>query len=428
MATNAGTSGQNSVRLPPSSELRDLPPVPVYDVTKFPDARTQTLRALLEAGHVTVAPLRDPELILHSHLPHLLGSAYALGANSDQLKRSYEHEITQLVPIARGFTRGDAISKDNWRSFLGHKQYTVAYQDFFDNQVQERQGDWGKVLEEYLYSGSQPLINGFTGGLGHPFIHLAYAFEFRSKEVATQALSQGCTEYNPLHYLLDQPSPDTATYKTTSLSAVFENVRTDARLDGLFTEPGFANLEVLQKPRHLAVVLEHWNAWEVIDPLRCFEECCDLSVLVALSNGNPHDSFDFYDAHIMTLAHALRVLWHYLPPQHRVSILRQYVLFGIMTYICQQRPIFGLKPIEAVKLSGRDWEWVLDTALPHKWALDVHFFKAIRAPKVFEETFGRKDNFYLKAAVKFVTEFRGWEGYGKGVVGFVPSRDGYRPE
>lgn len=99
-----------------------------------------------------------------------------------------------------------------------------------------------------------------------------------------------------------------------------------------------------------------------------------------------------------------------------------------MTYICQQRPIFGLKPIEAVKLSGRDWEWVLDTALPHKWALDVHFFKAIRAPKVFEETFGRKDNFYLKAAVNFVTEFRGWEGYGEGVVGFVPSRDGYRPE
>lgn len=155
---------------------------------------------------------------------------------------------------------------------------------------------------------------------------MAYAFEFRSKEVATQALSQGCTEYNPLHYLLDQPSPDTATYKTTSLSAVFENVRTDARLDGLFTEPGFANLEVLQKPRHLAVVLEYWNAWEVIDPLRCFEECCDLSVLVALSNGNPHDSFDFYDAHIMTLAHALRVLWHYLPPQHRVIILRQYAL------------------------------------------------------------------------------------------------------
>lgn len=62
----------------------------------------------------------------HSHLTdglQFLGSAYALGASSDQLKRSYEHEITQLVPIARGFIRGDAISKNNWRDFLGQKQY-----------------------------------------------------------------------------------------------------------------------------------------------------------------------------------------------------------------------------------------------------------------------------------------------------------------
>ncbi|KAI2817079.1 hypothetical protein CBS115989_6234 [Aspergillus niger] len=428
MSINASNSGQNPVQLPPPSQLRDLPPAPIYDVTKFPDERSQKLRALLQAGHVKVAPLRDPELILHSHLLHFLGSAYGLGASSDQLEKSYEHEITQLVPIARGFIRGDVITKDNWKDFLAQKQYTVAYQDFFDREVEERQGDWGKVLEEYLYTGPQPLINGCTGGLGHSLIHLAYAYEFRSKEVATQALSQGCTEYNPLHYLLDQPPSDSATYKTTSLSAVFERIRTDVRLDGLFSEPGIANLEVLQKPDHLAIVLEHWTAWEVNDPLRCFEECCDLSVILALSNGNPHDSFDFYNAHIMTVAHALRILWHYFPLQQRVSVLRQYALFGIMTYICQQRPRFDFEIIEAVKLDGRDWDWVIDTALPHKWALDVHFFKVIRAAKAFEETFGRKDNFYLKAAVKYVTEFRGWEGYGKGVAGFIPSRDGYKPE
>lgn len=55
----------------------------------------------------------------------LLGSAYALGADSDQLKRSYEHEITQLVPIARGFIRGDVISKENWRDFLNRKEFVV---------------------------------------------------------------------------------------------------------------------------------------------------------------------------------------------------------------------------------------------------------------------------------------------------------------
>ncbi|RHZ54899.1 uncharacterized protein CDV56_107610 [Aspergillus thermomutatus] len=411
MSSSTSVHAQKLIRLPPASGLRDLQPVPVYDVTKFPDTRTQKLRSLLEQGHVTVAPLRDPELILHSHLPHLLGSAYTLGANSDQLTRTYEHEITQLVPIARGFIRGEAISKENWRDFLTRKEYTVAYQEFFDKEVEKKQGDWGKVLEEYLYSGPAPLVNGYTGGLGHPFIHLAYAYEFRSKEVATQALSQGCTEYNPLHTFLDQAPPDSSKYKTTSLAEIFEKVRQDGRLEGLFNEPGINNLELLSQEQNLAL-----------------EECCDLAVLLALSNGNSRDSFDFFNVHIMTVAHALRVLWHYFPPDRRVSILKQYALFGIMTYICQLRPRFSLDWIEAVKLDGRDWNWVLDTALVHKWALDAHFFKVARGPKVFEETFGRKDDFYLKAAIKYVTEFCGWEGYGQGVAGFIPSRDGYRPE
>lgn len=71
MSINASNSGQNPVQLPPPSQLRDLPPAPIYDVTKFPDERSQKLRALLQAGHVKVAPLRDPELILHSHLLHV---------------------------------------------------------------------------------------------------------------------------------------------------------------------------------------------------------------------------------------------------------------------------------------------------------------------------------------------------------------------
>jgi hypothetical protein len=54
-------------------------------------------------------------------------------------------------------------------------RYTVAYTDFFDAEVKEKQGDWGRVLDEYLYSGPEPLVNGATGGcmcnlsLFHPF-------------------------------------------------------------------------------------------------------------------------------------------------------------------------------------------------------------------------------------------------------------------
>ncbi len=67
-----------SVRLPPPSGLKVLRPVPIYDISKFPDERTQKLQSLLQRGHATVAPLRDPELILHSHLPHVCCPLFVL--------------------------------------------------------------------------------------------------------------------------------------------------------------------------------------------------------------------------------------------------------------------------------------------------------------------------------------------------------------
>lgn len=62
--------GTETVELPPTA-VTHLEAAPVYDVYKLEDDRTKTLRKLLEKGHVTVAPLRNPQLILHSHLPHV---------------------------------------------------------------------------------------------------------------------------------------------------------------------------------------------------------------------------------------------------------------------------------------------------------------------------------------------------------------------
>ena len=263
--------------------------------------------------------------------------------------------------------------------------------------------------------------------MGHPFIHLAYAYEFQSEEVATEALSLGCTEYFPLHGLIDYDTPDTSTYKTSSLADVLERVRTDTRFDGLLDVPGITNFGIILSQRYQAVV-EHWNAWEVKNALDQFEHICDVSVLLAISDGDPERSFDFYHLHLMTVAHAIRIIWQYFPVERRKDILRQFALFAILIYIAQLRPPFGMQRIESVKTEGRDWEWVRQTALAHKWILDNHFFKAVRAPKAFAEIFGEKDDFYLKAAIKFLTEFRGWEGFGKGVEDYLPPRDGYRPE
>lgn len=67
---------KSTIRLPKASNIRTLSPVPVYDVINFSDARTEKLGELLAKGHDTVAPLRNPKLILHSHLPHVCADSY----------------------------------------------------------------------------------------------------------------------------------------------------------------------------------------------------------------------------------------------------------------------------------------------------------------------------------------------------------------
>ncbi|KAJ5177170.1 uncharacterized protein N7482_003047 [Penicillium canariense] len=420
-------TGESSVRLPsPAACLQELDPVPILDGSVSPEEGNK-LEELLEEGHATTAPLRNPKLIFHNHLPHVLGSAYALGANIDQLDELYEHEIKGLVHSDDVEMPGDSITPPKWRDFLNRKSHTVEYVKFFDEEIRSHNNDWKPVLEKYLFTDEEPLINGFVGGLGHPFIHLAYAWELQSSTVASEALSLGCTEYFGLHGLLDHYPPDNSTFKTTSLADVIKKVHDDERLDGLFTDPGITNMGVLLEKR-FDVLLEHWNAWEATDPLQQLEHCCDVSMLLAFGTGSRELKYDFFLMHTMTVAHAVRVLWHFLPKERHACILRQYALFVIMIYICQLKPTFDvhiIDSIDSVSLDGRDWDFVVSQALTHTWYKDAHFFKAVRGPKVFEKTYGTKDNFYLKAAAKFVDEFDGWEGFGLGVEGFIPSRDGY---
>lgn len=57
-----------------------------------------------------------------------------------------------------------AVLKECIAALTKNCRYTVAYTDFFDQEVQESGGDWKQVVERYLYSGKEPFINGFSGG------------------------------------------------------------------------------------------------------------------------------------------------------------------------------------------------------------------------------------------------------------------------
>lgn len=240
-------------------------------------------------------------------------------------------------------------------------------------------------------------------------------------------MSLFCTEYAPLHGLLDHYPPDTSTYQTDSLAEVLRRVQLDTRFDGLIEHPGTVDFGIILGKRFEAA-LEHWNAWKVGSPAKALEHICDMAVLVAISTGDREKKYDFFYAHVMTVSHALRILFHHLPEDRRECILRQYAMYAIFIYILQFRLPFDKSAVDSIPTEGRDWTWVMEKTLKHKWALDDHFFKVVRALKAFAETYGEKDGYYLKAAIKYITEFDGWEGFGLGVEGFLPNRDGYVPE
>ena len=60
-----------SVRLPRPAGLIELKPPHIFDLTQLTDERSRTLQRLLNDGHRSMAPLREPNLKFHSHLPHV---------------------------------------------------------------------------------------------------------------------------------------------------------------------------------------------------------------------------------------------------------------------------------------------------------------------------------------------------------------------
>lgn len=173
----SANQGTRHADLPEQANLAKLPPATTYPVGELHNERTKTLKQLLIDGHGETAILREPALKFHTHLPHHLGSAYRLGASSKQLREAYKAEADELLahdhPL---FHRNDSIAREIWTEFIQQKPLSVAYVDFFDREVQEGNGDWKQVVQRYLYDLKVPLVNGLIGGLGHPFIHLAYAY------------------------------------------------------------------------------------------------------------------------------------------------------------------------------------------------------------------------------------------------------------
>lgn len=103
------------------------------------------------------------------------------------MTETYETVLKTLIKINHTFPRGEKIDGSRLREYfkkreyVSHTQlrfpihvlitsrYTVAFVDFFDDEFQREDGDWKKVLSNYLYEQDKPLMNGLIGGCTSTF-------------------------------------------------------------------------------------------------------------------------------------------------------------------------------------------------------------------------------------------------------------------
>ncbi|KAI9831418.1 MAG: hypothetical protein M1826_003591 [Phylliscum demangeonii] len=424
-----------------------LQSVEIHDIETSPEKRTRTLKHLLRANHVNHSLLYC-HLQFHNHMSHILGSAYLLGATPEQLVEDYDAEAGELE--AWQDSPGE-VSRHDWIDYLGKKQYQRAFVDFFEDELVRFGYDWRQLVGEYVFGGKRPLASSLLCGLGHPLIHLSYAYELSNHTLAIEALTTTATCHDPnLSKYLDDPAYDRpATAPSHSLLELLERVRTDGRLDDVATSMA-ASVSVSASPlaSHAAVLLEHWNNWAPLDAAdsatAAFLDSQRAAVLLlvgtsrTLAEGQGRNPvYNFFLVHVLTTNHALRVL---LPlvrtPRLQRQLLRAWWLFALTTYVAQRRPAIDQSllllarddPVEdatTTTTTTQTWARLTDDALHGRHRTDAHFVKAVRAMREAEKTLpggdgdgdGQEDGAggekkakesYLRAATRFVDEFTAW--------------------
>lgn len=400
----------------------EIPSVTVHDVETSAEKRDRRLKHLLKLNHANHSILWN-ERRFHNHTPHVLGSAYLLGGSADHLTETYENENKEGNEPWED-SPGEVALHD-YRDFLSKREYQRAWVDFFEDQLINHGYDWKNVAAKFLFERGEkgstnvyPMFACLTGGLGHPLIHLGYAYELASREVGMEALGLAATCYDPkLAALLEDNLATNADVQATEdLFQVFNQVREDKRLDSPFSKLGNDNLSRLLSDSSLtAILVEHFKSWKINDPKTAFEQSQRLATTLLISTSpekpiNGH-GYDFFLLHVLTTSHAIRIIIPFIAAEHHVTLLKEWTLITLALYIAQLRPELDVKQILDYDTKGKMWDDATKQALESEHKYDAHYVKGIRAMKEAAALWGDSNKFFEKAAVKFATEFVQWQGF-----------------
>ncbi|KAK9379035.1 uncharacterized protein V2V93DRAFT_374818 [Kockiozyma suomiensis] len=379
----------------------------------------EKLHQLLRANHATYSVLYHNR-IYHNHMPHLLGSAYLLGAEVYQLIELYEHYSKELDGWKEDSPQ--EVTHFDWRDFYGKKEYQRGYRDFFDDLVVDASFEWKRVISKFLLDDDATLLLGLSGGLAHPLIHLAYAYELNSAEVATEALTLDTTCFRPsssfvrdfVNIYENMSITDRAEKLEKDPLKVLQIIRESTDISNApISSAGAlgASDDVLEQSKDailaLAVRLDFSDFQKTAQ--RIFHS---TSLLATASHKPEKYNVDFVLLHTLTAAHAVQVILPYLPKKHKTQLVIELWLFVVITYISGQRPVIDEERIWSyeVEKENKSWDFIIRHAFSSEMRFDAHYLKVIRALKTLYETstIAHDPSLYMLQATQFALETHGW--------------------
>ncbi|KAK6336353.1 hypothetical protein TWF696_001914 [Orbilia brochopaga] len=384
------------------------------------DPRHRRLIQLLRLNHHEHS-IYYHDLQYHNHLAYILVSAYMFGASVDHLNDIYDKESKELEQWQDS---PEEIDPDNWRAHLGAKQYQRAYVNFFEEEtIKGNSTVWSFLTDKYIpdksvgYRDNQ-LLHGLVEGIGHPLIHLGYALEVEDKGLAIEALAMTATSYQSIHEFVDNPDPPKTFLRITDVREIFTRIHDDDSFDSICDAYGAGHPDRVldENPPYML-----FDSYEIRKETMgtTFQTQAEAAVMLFVASHRENDpQYDFFLAHALTAAHALRIVLPHLDLQQAWHILRSHMVLCTVLYISQCRPAIKDQLVQKVDVEGKDWEYIKTKALESEWRYDAHYVKVLRSLYELEKLFGKgetgdkKYNLYLKAAVKFADEFKGWTGFG----------------
>ncbi|KAG4306069.1 hypothetical protein PORY_000057 [Pneumocystis oryctolagi] len=295
----------------------------------------QRLEHLLRANHANVAIIHcsgTPNLFLQ-HLPVL----YLLEVSASQLLNIYDQTLLNEYAWQPS---PSVIIKNNWKIFLGKKEYAEAYKRYFDDELIYMGGN--QLQTTKIYAQELLAISLFSGDT-YSTIHLGLAFILKSQEMTSQALASMCLHIQKIHLLSQKTEINKWSHGVYTLQKLLLEIAEKKEITNITND-----LQSLTEKESM-YISQYISKWDGRDYYKSLKEIEETTLLLAITTS---ESIILPFISIFNASQAISILSKnkVLLDSH-ISLSFQALLFHILlNYISLGMPCIQLEKLDQYPL------------------------------------------------------------------------------